>query len=171
MLSVSVLVFALSFGATACTSSTTGPAADSAQSAPSQALSDTVASIKEYAKSNASPRDGQTTTPEQDKVTSHFDPSMDASKRDDVISIFADILSIDPDATIDVKPDGIKVAGDTAVVNASDLKVVIRDKEQVSKGAGGTITLKSESGKWLIADITFPDGSPVDPTSEGTPSQ
>lgn len=177
MLSVSVLALALGLGATACTESK--PAENEAQSAPAQALGDTVASIKEYAKSDMNPRDGQATTPAQDKVASHFDPSMDATKRSDVISIFADILSIDPNATIDVQPSGIKVAGDTAVINATDLKVVIRGKEQASQGAGGTITLKSESGKWLIADIAFPEAGPggadeatpgpAGSTPEGTP--
>jgi hypothetical protein len=117
------------------------------------------------------PSEGHATTPEEDKVAAHFDPSMDAKKRTDAISIFADILSLDPNATIDVQPGGIKVSGDTAVINANDLKVVIRGKEQASKGAGGTITLKSESGKWLIADIAFPEASTVDENApEPTPS-
>lgn len=176
MLSASVLSLLLSLGVTACTGAAAQEGGD-AQRAPALALSAAVDSIKEYTRSDMNPPEGQTSTPAQDKVNSYFDPSIDAAKRSDVVMIFADILSVDPNATVEVTPNSIAVDGTTAVIESHDLKITIRGQEHHMEGNGGTLTLKAHDGKWLISDVSFPEepdtatdpaeGEAGDPSAKG----
>lgn len=158
-LSVLALTVGISMGAVACTSNVDNNDSKSvelSQKTPEKALESAVHTIADISSKYADMSEDEMIS-SGEKLSSYFDTAVDDEARADVIAVFAQVLEIDPEATINVDSEKIEVDGDTARLNGKDIEVTMFGEVQNATESGGVITLKLQDKKWVISDIEIPN--------------
>lgn len=149
-------------GAVACTSNVDNNDSKNvelSQKTPEKAMDSVVHTIADVSLKYADMSEEEMTAADKD-LSSYFDTSTNIDTRNDVISVFAQVLEMDPEATINVDPEKIEVDGDTARLNGKDIEITMFGEVQKASESGGVITLKLKDEKWVISDIEIPNADP-----------
>jgi hypothetical protein len=162
-----MLTLGITMGAVACTSNSDDSGdinVESSQTTPEKAVGSTVNSIRDLSLRYMDMSEEELASSETE-LSSYFDPAVDVEKREEVIGVFAQILEMDPEATIEIDANKIQTEGDTAKLNGKDIRITINGEIQKASEEGGVITLKLQDNKWVISDIETPNSESVAPES------
>lgn len=158
-LSVLMLATGIAMSAVSCASDTKDNGSnkfESNQETPEKSMESVVHAISDISLKYADMTEDEMTASEKE-ISEYFDPEVDPETRNDVITIFAQVLEMDPEATIDIDPKKIQEDGDTAKLHGKDIEVTMYGELQEATEAGGVIVLKLQGGKWVISDIEIPN--------------